>query len=123
MNDRARQRNTLLRCPSDVLNIPNPHKGNSEGELKHGSDSGDDPGRVDECRCSTRQPKTRSQRGTAHTLPTRWWQTRTSNPNTRFDGSTQTRLHAVAASCGDLTVVVGAPAERTPRCAFQQLPG
>jgi hypothetical protein len=42
LNDRARQMNTLLRCPSDVLNIPNPHKGNSEGELKHDSDSGDD---------------------------------------------------------------------------------
>jgi hypothetical protein len=35
-------------------------------------------------------------------------QTRTSNPNTRFDGSTQTRLHAVAASCGDRTVARGA---------------
>lgn len=33
----------------------------------------------------------------------RYPQRRTSNPSTRFDGSTQTRLHAVAASCGGLT--------------------
>ena len=75
------------------------------------------PVRADECRCSTRRRGRNEGPRTVEAV------TRTSNPNTRFDGSTQTRLHAVAAPFGGLTVVGGAPAERTPRCAFRQLPG
>lgn len=79
------------------------------------------PGPGDECRCSTRQPKTRSQRGAAHvTLPT----------ETDVEPEYEVRrIHTdtVARGSGVLRrpheVVGGAPAERTPRCAFRQLPG
>jgi hypothetical protein len=93
LNDRAREKNTLLRCPSNVLNIPNPHKGNSEGEQKTARARGRLASRIPTgLRVSVQHSRTNSQ-SVGYTADGRRTRVRGS-----IDPDTCTRLHAVAAS-------------------------